>query len=664
MLIRLILPAAVLALAKPAYCQPVYSPPPEPAEVALLNLDSSTAFPKVNANDFNKMTDLYNAVVKPYQDDLAANAPGQPSGLLAAVNGATVTLSWSNASKPQTAVYVLRGGQVIATLAGNAVTATDSPGGGTWAYSVTTGNRVGNQYNYPPFGVAPTVTATVAGAPPVPSVGWTDISLVPGAVATYVSASSGSDANAGTISAPLMTLSAGYSKLRDGQPDQLLLKCGDTFSIDTQSWTKASGDPTKPMIVASYGTGARPKIRSNGTAFYGGSQNKRGLLFADLDLAPNSPTDGSSAFLFFTPWSNIRIEGCYIVGYAVNIVMQEVTTGVRATGNSVHRCVFGDSNSPGQGHSQNIFIGNQDGWSLTESVLDKGGALEFTIFSHNLYGSETNGTLTVDGNTFSRAGSHAYQVRSGGRVVRNLSLQNPINGYVGDSAGQPSTFTDNVAIDSRDVNSIDRRGFGFVVNGTITMERNVVAHQKSGTDAIYGYNLNGVRGGSFVSNVCYDWGLAANNFGWPSLVQWDGGGSEPFLFENNIIAQKAGQYGVCVRNEGTGLGRVTYRNNKYFTANPFTGYGQFQSAAGNAVNTFTAWKAVAGEAGSTFAVQPVVDVSVGAYLTSIGVTPGSDPLVTYITEARKQSKANWRAAYTAEAYVRFAQAKFGIAPAP
>lgn len=643
-----------------AVAQPPYSPPPEPAEVAKLNLDGSTAFPKVNANDFNKMTDLYNAVVKPYQDDLAANAPGQPTGAMAIVNGQTVTLSWTNSAKTQTNVYILRAGQVIATLPGNAVSTTDTPGGGTHTWTITTGNRVGNQYNYAPFGPAPTVTATVAGVPPVPSQGWTSLDPVVGARVVCVASNGTGTACSSTNPC---ALSQGLSLIRDNFPDQLLFKSGDTFNVDTIAWNKASGDPTKPMIVASYGTGARPKIRSNGTAFYGGTQNKRGLLFADLDLAPVAPADGSSAFLFFTPWSNIRIEGCYIVGYAVNIVMQEVTTGVRATGNSVHRCVFGDSNSPGQGHSQNIFIGNQDGWSLTESVLDKGGALEFTIFSHNLYGSETNGTLIVDGNTFTRAGSHAYQVRSGGRVVRNLSLQNPINGYVGDSAGQPSTFTDNVAIDSRDVNSIDRRGFGFVVNGTITMERNVVAHQKSGTDAIYGYNLNGVRGGSFVSNVCYDWGLAANNFGWPSLVQWDGGGSEPFLFENNIIAQKAGQYGVCVRNEGTGLGRVTYRNNRYFTANPFTGYGQFQSSAGNAVNTFTAWKAVAGEAGSTFAVQPVVDVSVGAYLTSIGVTPGSDPLATYITEARKQSKANWRAAYTAEAYVRFAQAKFGIAPA-
>lgn len=612
------------------------------------NIDGSTAAIKLTANDFQAFGNAY-ASASAWEQTMKA-----PSNLLAVVNGANVTLTWvNNATDPAASVRILRNGTEVGTVAPGTALYTDTPGNGTWTYQTQAFTSL---YPSP---ISNTATATVGVVTP-PVAGWSDLSLAPGAVAVYV-ASSGNDGAAGTHVAPLRTIAAGYARLRDGQPDQLLLKCGDTFTTDTIGWAKASGDPTKPMIVANYGTGPRPKIRSNGTAFYLGTQNKRGITFAHLDLAPTSPSDGSSAFLFFTPWSYVRIEGCYMAGYAANIVTQELSAGVWGDNNTIHRCVFADSNSPGQGHSQNFFAGQQRGLTITECVMDRGGYLENTMFSHDFYGSETNDVLKMVGNTFARAGSHGYQNRGGGENRLNLSLGNPINGFVGDSANRPSVFTDNVAIDSRDINPTDRRGFGFVLSGDIQIERNVVAHNVHGTDAIVAYDLDGIKSGTFKNNVGYDWGHPANNVGWPTLVQWEQGGSGPVAFSGNLLAFKAGQFGVCVRNDGRGLTAVQYSANRYFTVNPLGGYGQFQSSAGNAVNTFAAWQALAGETGSSFATQPVVDVSVAAYLTSISITPGSDPLATYMNEARKQERSNWRTEFTAEAYVRWAQTKFGVA---
>lgn len=645
----------VIAFAQPVFAQP-YSVPPKPPEFATADADGNGT---LSPNDFTQFQNKYNAAMV-WQKDVQTNAPGQPRNLAANVAAQTVTLSWVNDSRPQTAVYVLRGGSVIQTLPATATTTTDQPGGGTWQYSVTTGNQV-IPYTYAPLGTAPTVTATVVGTQPPPSGGWTALPLAPGARALYVSA--GGTGTACTEAAPC-ALNQGLSLLRDGTSDQLLLRCGDTFTTDTIGFSKASGDPLKPMVVSSYGQGSRPKIRSNGTAFYLGTQNKRGITFAHLDLAPRSPSDGSSAFLFFTPWSYVRIEGCLMAGYAVNVVTQELSTGVWGDNNTIHRCVFVDSNSPGQGHSQNLFAGQQRGLTITECVMDRGGYLENTLFSHNFYGSETNDVVKMIGNTFARAGSHGYQNRGGGEVRWNLSLGNPINGFVGDSAHKPSVFTDNTAIDSNDINPTDRRGFGFALSGDIQIERNIVAHNVHGTDAIVAYDLDGIKSGTFSNNIGYDWGHPANNVGWPTLAQWEQGGSGPVVFTGNLLAFKAGQFGVCVRNDGRGLTAVQYSSNRYFTANPQGGYGQFQSSAGNAVNTFTAWKALAGESGSTFASQPVVDVSVAAYLTSLSIAPGTDPLATYMNEARKQERANWRDAFTAEAFCRWAQGKFGLTPTP
>ncbi len=419
-----------------------------------------------------------------------------------------------------------------------------------------------------------------------PERGWTDLTPAPEALVVYVS-SAGADIAAGTQEAPLRTLAAGYAKLRNGRPDQLLLKCGDTFE-ESINWAKSARGNGR-MIVSKYGTGPLPKIRSRGTAFHIGTSNPDGLGFFHLDIAPNKPTSGSSAFVIFTPANNVRIEGCHCTGFASNIVAQEVNTTARGKGLVIHRCVIADSQEPGQGHSQNIFLGSQDDWEVTECVIDRCGVGQHNMFNQNLYAHESNGPGKFIGNITARACASGFQQRPGGTADWNLCLQNPINGYQGKSASDHSAptnyFRNNCAIDSRDIAPGQGRGFGFHIGGadTTIITGNIVAHQRSGTDAIYGYNLDGVNSGTFSNNVCYDWGLAANNKGWPTALQWEPRGAGPVTFSNNILGFKSGQFGICIRNEGRGLNDVTYSSNKYFTASEpkgLGGYGSFQIGPG------------------------------------------------------------------------------------
>src|SRR3954462_5008328 len=70
----------------------------------------------------------------------------------------------------------------------------------------------------------------------------------------YVSSSQGNDGNAGTsVNAPVKTIAKGKSLLRNGMPDQMLLKKGDAWyeSIGTGGLSGRAAD--EPMVIGSYG---------------------------------------------------------------------------------------------------------------------------------------------------------------------------------------------------------------------------------------------------------------------------------------------------------------------------------------------------------------------------------------------------------------------------
>jgi hypothetical protein len=113
----------------------------------------------------------------------------------------------------------------------------------------------------------------------------------------YVSNSTGKDpgdagfvaATAGSSTTPYRTLAQGVSVLRDGQPDWILLKKGDTWTdeIFPRTTNRSGKSADEPMVYTSYGTGARPIIKSR-TAAIGNSDGGHHLLdfsaYIGLDL--------------------------------------------------------------------------------------------------------------------------------------------------------------------------------------------------------------------------------------------------------------------------------------------------------------------------------------------------------------------------------------------
>src|SRR5437870_5259348 len=96
----------------------------------------------------------------------------------------------------------------------------------------------------------------------IDSDGWTLNTPSSDTQVVYVSATGGNDANSGlSTQAPVKTLAKGISLLRDGKPDWLLLKKGDTWNAGLGSWSKSGRSTSEPMLISSYGTGPRPLLK-------------------------------------------------------------------------------------------------------------------------------------------------------------------------------------------------------------------------------------------------------------------------------------------------------------------------------------------------------------------------------------------------------------------
>src|SRR5262249_40883447 len=98
--------------------------------------------------------------------------------------------------------------------------------------------------------------------------GWTVFTPSTDPKIIYVSSSTGNNANSGlSANAPVKILSNGVSLLRNGYPDWLLLKKGDTWTNEVLGVPFALNGRSsqEPMLISSYGSGARPKIETSAT---------------------------------------------------------------------------------------------------------------------------------------------------------------------------------------------------------------------------------------------------------------------------------------------------------------------------------------------------------------------------------------------------------------
>jgi len=148
----------------------------------------------------------------------------------------------------------------------------------------------------------------------------------------YVSSSTGSDSNVGSLASPKQTISGasgGMSLLRNNKPDWLLLKKGDVWTDEGFSNTggHSGQDASNPMVFTSYPAtpGARPKLDISsslapytaGTGATGG--NFRVFYGIDFNCYSGDPSDGrytnaSTTFDHNPRFDYFHVEDCRFLG--------------------------------------------------------------------------------------------------------------------------------------------------------------------------------------------------------------------------------------------------------------------------------------------------------------------------------------------------------------
>lgn len=296
----------------------------------------------------------------------------------------------------------------------------------------------------------------------------------------FVSSSTGSDTNSGlTPERPVKTLEQAYELLRDGYPDWMLLKRGDTWHESLPAAEKSGRAENELMVIGAYGSDTeRPKIitASDGTALKAmGAETLSHVAYVGLHLEPETraANDSPSGIRWLRACDNILFEDMYIEGYSGNVVLQAYPESNRLDNIRFNGCVIVDAWS-NTGHSQGMYAKGVNGLEVENSVLASNGfnhdmGAEPTIFNHNAYIQNGCTEVVFRNNIIADASSHGIQLRPGGIVENNLFISNPLALLVGggsypEEGGVTATVHNNLVMYGRDISPDLPRGFGFTTS--------------------------------------------------------------------------------------------------------------------------------------------------------------------------------------------------------
>ena len=359
--------------------------------------------------------------------------------------------------------------------------------------------------------------------------GWTVFQSSSDTRKVYVSSSAGDDANSGlSPDQPVATLSRAKSLMRDGYPDWMLLRRGDTWTNQSLGrWTLRGRSIEEPMRISAYGTGARPLLKTGAdhglTLWEGDGGGYGNLAITDIRLKAHT-YDGAEAsgnpagINWHDSGQNLLLENVRIDGYASNII-------VRSPGSAdfrnlqVRRSVITDAFAKHGGyengsHAQGMYTASVDGILVEENVFDHNGwnpaveGAEPTIYNHNLYLHESStADVVVRDNIIARASAHGLQARPGGVVEGNLFVDNALAFFIG---GEGGSAYDNLVLHASDRTHGDGlyRATGIDMKNIAGSEafRNIIAQTPiNGRRPLFG--LDGVDA---HTNIIFNWGNYEN----------------------------------------------------------------------------------------------------------------------------------------------------------
>lgn len=538
---------------------------------------------------------------------------------------------------------------------------------------------------------------------PVDRQGWTVLRPAADTRIIYVSNSTGNDVTGlayspkdraigpdpfkpATHIKPFRSIAAGLSKARNDHPDWVLLRRGDVWLENVSLRNGRSS--SEPSVVSSYGFQKDRPLLKTGKS---GGINIRtkdchymvviGLHFyahtRDPGLSEYTGPKGKSGFKFYIgkgqTAKGLLLEDCSFRFYENNVIQ-----GSGVIEDIVIRRSLILDNYSATSHSQGMYTKNvsllleenifdHNGWFMRQ--IDRGNDKndgQATMFNHNTYFCNSH-DVTFRGNMFLRASSigNKWTANNGSASAHNLIMDDNlyVEGELGISAGGnnpgPGRFK-NVTISNNAFLHIGRGqptrrplGWGIDVmdwdGGTIT--GNLLIHRK--TDKVTNVHLLSVEA-SDKKGLCRNVAVRNNVFCGAS-VHFTGNAKrlQGISFSGNRVLMPWIERPLI--RSTVAMSGCVFSDNTYFSANPAERWFNLD----NQGVSLQQWVLRTGEHGSNVETPRILETEcmIESYMTHLGLKPTME---AFVTEIRKQSKANWRSEFTAATINDWARQGFGL----
>jgi hypothetical protein len=521
--------------------------------------------------------------------------------------------------------------------------------------------------------------------------GWTVVTPARDTHIIYVSSSAGSDTNDGlSPDHPVQSIVHGVGLLRNGSADWLLLKCGDVWHSDLGTWRKSGRSNQEPMLIGSYGQGARPLLMT-GTEpgfFAGASSNTeidhiaiQGIHFYADGRDPNSPTFvgavDTTGINVLTKTDGLFIEDCQIEGYAEDINIQAFFGPIS---NAMVRRNVIDNAYATTTHSQGLYAYGVTNLLIEGNAFDHNGmnaqvpGADPNWYNHDCYVSSNNVNCVIRDNIFAEAAGYGLQARSGGVVENNLFINDPVgmsyglvNGAHTTPGGVSGIVNGNVFLGGGNIGTIPG-GSGLTLGNTkpgypTVVSNNIFSHGSDHTQAAltltFGIGQSnpqdsvGLNDLNVENNIVNDWyrGVYVDSGFTP-------GGTGLTALNNVNISQNDFQGidgAVVTQNSVLDSAQEHWTDNRYSSPAPSMLMDQKKV-------TFTQWTSD-DEKGAYVAQAAYVDG--GRTIESYEAAIGGPALASdFLAWARQQSRQSWQPQFTAGAVIGYIRSGFEEAGAP
>jgi len=471
--------------------------------------------------------------------------------------------------------------------------------------------------------------------------------------------------------APYLTITAAYAQVRDGYPDILLLKRGDTWTeaFATGSigrWNNSGPSSTVRQILASYGSsGDRPLLN---IGIYSGWQTEgtpdaNNVIISGIQFYAHlweSSTEGRCVNLLGTS-EEILFEDC-VFNRNTNLV-QGYPEGSRHTNIAFRRCQFIEGKS---GELTAFTLGGYgvDGLLIEENLFYKPVEGNRHLYLDNGLNNATPNTL-IRGNIMYVSQRSGISARAGGSIEKNLIVQNDLvlvgqHGSTLEGGIISGIIRDNVFLESVEIaGNTDGDGeWGlWLKNNDGSLISDNIWTDPTGMDAGGGFAIY-ISGGDTVhvgknltvqNNIVYGRSTAA---GASQAIRWESDLTDTSgcVFSGNDIQMVNGSDYIIRHASGSITAGITYSNNRYYSS-------ETESTWFAPGGDLSGWVSASGETGASNTQVTYTDATrtLKTYNQSLG---GTATTAAFMTSALGQARYNWDTDLTAYAAINYIRAGF------